>query len=791
MALLKYQFMPRNYSFLATMVALSVGSVVARAADEFTTTANGWTIVSDPAEGRLTITRDGLGTLMRNVHIGLRGAPPFTAWTAGTDEGNRLNIRTREPRTGWRFELAPDALIISSTSPDGILTAEVPASPDRIVARTMDPQGVPVDWTGTEEVAGNYGGDMTHNRSYLPQKNPDVMYFALGQISASTLHSLFDRTTDTAIEFTSDTILARSDSDPAVLRLTMPVPGNSIVRIVPDYFTKTLGVPYYEPFDDHVFSRAPMVWSSWPNYYEDVREEDIVKNTDWLAANLKPYGFQFVQLDDGYDRDADGQHYWIENWDRTKFPHGPEWLTTYIKSKGLRAGIWLVPNAYAGALRQHPEWYLRYKKDGSYIRDYLTPSLDPTNPQVLELVRKIMTTLDDWGFDYYKFDGENALPQYVPGVDHSKLYDPKIDPLANYRTRVKLIRDTIGPDRFIEGCPAGTPLNAIGYFNSYFTGQDVYSNWQGMYPLFSSISGNAFLNHLVVYVMPGEGIELGTPMTTEEAKRKRPRVVKEIYENREDPVTGLGLNDAEARTVVTYVALTGVVYPLSSVMPELPPDRVQLLKQTMPTLPILPVDLYSRGTNMRWHLFQHTQADYYIDNYPEILDLKVNGITGTYDVVGLTNWQSTPGTKILKFADKLGLEPGREYIAFDFWNQKLLGTFKDSLQLDIATHDTRVLLIRPLLDHPQLIGNSRHISGTYSINDLSWDPATKQLKGTSETVAGEPYTLYVHVPAGYKQKSVHASAGAATAREGSQPGLLMVKLEGQSQPVKWQIDFAN
>jgi hypothetical protein len=218
---------------------------------------------------------------------------------------------------------------------------------------------------------------------------------------------------------------------------------------------------------------------------------------------------------------------------------------------------------------------------------------------------------------------------------------------------------------------------------------------------------------------------------------------------------------------------------------------VQLLKQTMPTLPILPVDLFSRGTNMRWDLFKHTQADYYIDNYPEILDLKVNGVTGTYDVVGLTNWQSAPHTKTLKFGDKLGLEPGRKYIAFDFWNQNLLGTFKDSLQLEVASHDTRVLLIRPLLDHPQLIGNSRHISGAYSISGLSWDPAAKQLRGTSETMAGEPYTLFVHVPEGYKQRGVRASAGAATVKDSPAQGTLTVNLQGQNEPVKWQIDFAN
>ena len=105
-----------------------------------------------------------------------------------------------------------------------------------------------------------------------------------------------------------------------------------------------------------------MVWDSWSSYYEDVREEDIVRNADWIAANLKPYGYQYVQLDDGYDRGKRREHYWIEKWGQEKFPHGPKWLTDYIKSKGLRAGIWLVPNAYAGAVEQHPDWYLRYKE---------------------------------------------------------------------------------------------------------------------------------------------------------------------------------------------------------------------------------------------------------------------------------------------------------------------------------------------------------------------------------------------------------------------------------------------
>ena len=128
----------------------------------------------------------------------------------------------------------------------------------------------------------------------------------------------------------------------------MPVPGNAVIRVTRDYYTQTLHVPYYVPFDDRYFPTAPIVWSSWINYYEGVREEDIVRNTDWLAANLKPYGFGYVELDDGYDRMPDGQHSWIETGTRQAFPHGPEWLASYIKSKGLRAG----PLAGAQLLRR-------------------------------------------------------------------------------------------------------------------------------------------------------------------------------------------------------------------------------------------------------------------------------------------------------------------------------------------------------------------------------------------------------------------------------------------------------
>ena len=724
---------------------------------------------------------------MKETHLGLQSENElyqFRSFYVEKKDSNQLFVRTSKPQTEWIFMLCSNTLEITSSSLKGVLTAKAPASSDRIIARLLDPQGEPVDWKGTTE-----WGQNPPAKSFIPRKNADCMYFALGQVSGLNFHSLFDRKTNIAIAFTENTLMQRNSQDQDILDIKIPVEGKASLNLIPEYYTKRLGLPFYAPFDDTYFKKAPMVWSSWTSYYRGVTEEDIVRNTDWLSTNLKPYGFEYVQLDDGYDFDNRREHYWIDKWDLKKFPHGPKWLANYIKSKGLRPGLWIVPNAYAGAMEQHPEWYLR-GNEGKPIEDYRTPALDPSNPEVLNFLKSMFDTLNNWGFEYYKFDGENALTKYVREVDKKLIYDKSADPITVYRNRTKLIRETIGPKVFVEACPGGTPLDGIGFFNSYFTWLDVHNNWQGMYNLFVSINGNAFLNHIAVYVMPGEGLELGLPMGIEEAKKLRPTEFSEEWTSR-NLGTGIGVTDAQARTLVSYIALTGVSYPLGSVMTELPVERIKLLKMTMPTVPIVPIDLFSRGTDKKWP----SMPEYYTHYFPELLDLKVNTISGSYDVVGLTNWGCDTTKKNINFVDKLGLKTDDSYVAFDFWNQKLFGIIRNQIEVEILPHDTRVLLIHPLLNRPQLVGTSRHITGAYySIEALSWNDSDMSLHGSSETMPGDTYTLFFHVPAGINVSEIHASTRSnpkLLVQHQLRDNTLIVSIQGQQETVEWKIDFAG
>jgi Alpha galactosidase C-terminal beta sandwich domain len=265
-------------------------------------------------------------------------------------------------------------------------------------------------------------------------------------------------------------------------------------------------------------------------------------------------------------------------------------------------------------------------------------------------------------------------------------------------------------------------------------------------------------------------------------------------EDRESPVIGYGTTPAEARTIVSFVALSGVAYSLASIMPELPEERIELLHKTLPTVPIFPIDLFSRGTDMIWDRFKHVTPDDYIHNYPEVLDLKVQAPAGRYDVVAMTNWRSWGDTRQLSFFDKLGLDPDRSYLAFDFWNQKIYGVFQKGMTVEVPPHDTRIFALHPVENHPQLVGISRHISGAYSVLQLRWNSERNSLSGSSQGINGESYTLWIYIPNGMTVSQVTASRGqgrTVPVKHLQEGNSLAVTFIGEAEPIEWKAVFTR
>jgi len=164
---------------IAVSAFFIVGTSNAHAAEPLAIHSQGWTITADQERSVLSISQQELGIVLQDVRINLgdqNAIQPLINWSI--EQTNlRLTIHTVHPLTTWNFDITHNMLKISSTATNAVLTAEAPAPSNRIPARVLDPQGFPVDWIGTDEAPLEYGGTETRNQSFLPLKNPEVMYF--------------------------------------------------------------------------------------------------------------------------------------------------------------------------------------------------------------------------------------------------------------------------------------------------------------------------------------------------------------------------------------------------------------------------------------------------------------------------------------------------------------------------------------------------------------------------------------------------------------------------------------
>jgi len=124
--------------------------------------------------------------------------------------------------------------------------------------------------------------------------NADVVQLSIGRAPSLRCNAVYSPSRDEAITFEGPRIeLTWQDG-----QFRVDAQGPLTVRVDRDYMKTKRGLKYFRPLDKSVFSRAPAGWCSWYIFSQNVREDQVVWNTDWLAANLKEFGCQVVRLPD-------------------------------------------------------------------------------------------------------------------------------------------------------------------------------------------------------------------------------------------------------------------------------------------------------------------------------------------------------------------------------------------------------------------------------------------------------------------------------------------------------------
>jgi hypothetical protein len=481
-------------------------------------------------------------------------------------------------------------------------------------------------------------------------------------------------------------------------------------------------------FERHPEIDVPVGWNSWSGsgssggYGTDINEEIIVENMDFADRELRRWGMNYFQIDDGYDpHDGD----WFI--DETKFPphgdmNGIEWLLNRAKDKGFLTGLWIsgfLAEKNSQIYNEQPELFADPLLGGLLDDDYF--SLDLTDPVVQDHLAEVIQKYKDWGIQWLKLDFAYRGPL------STGWYEPNTTRGEFYREGVKIIRETLGDDIFllnvaIKGWNYGLidSLRLTLDTMPTFEGENPTSpiDNQGLKPMYRDAARWWWL-HNRVWVNHPDLIFF------------RP--------HKDERIEPLTMN--ESLTFCSAVALQGGLVKIGDRIVDLEPDWVDGYRRIMPVYGITgrPLDVMQR-------------------EYPEIWSLPVADFARPYHVIGLLNWGSNVDFTTLPYGQmpdedrviaidftETRLDPTATYHAWEYWTETYLGKVSGSLSAEVPARTPRVIALRDDAGRPQFLGTNRHVlAGVKIISDIQWDDAQSVLTGTQEASVGTVHAPFTH-----------------------------------------------
>lgn len=438
-------------------------------------------------------------------------------------------------------------------------------------------------------------------------------------------------------------------------------------------------------------------WCSWFYTHRLVSEEEVLKNAEFVARHLKPYGMTVVQIDDGYYR-AFGD--WEGN---ERFKHGMKWLAGQIRQLGLVPGLWVAPYVIekkAEVASKHPEFLVRGLDNEIHpIRDKDTFALDVTHPGGRKWIYDLFDTVaNKWGYDFIKIDFVEwsllAAPRY---------HDPSVSRAQAYRMGFQTMREAVGPHRHILDC--GPAQNTVGLLDSERAELDLPDlTW-------------------AQYTNPQN--------STAAAASRRYYFHGKTWITDVDHVGLAWLTPGQAQAAATLVAMSGGTIISGDRLIDLDPQRVETLTRILPAY----------GESAR-------PLDLFRNSLARLFALPVHRDFGDWLVLAVFNYdERSPLVENIDLVDA-GLDASKTFVAFEFWTQQLLGEFRGSIPLHLNPGSVQLIALREVRSVPQIVGTSRHFTqGGLELKDQNW--AEPELHGILRGEAGTSNQVFIHIPRGW------------------------------------------
>jgi hypothetical protein len=616
-------------------------------------------------------------------------------------------------------------------------------------------------WVSRKE-ALRFSGDVLGSSESFPCESerredaPLLVRHSYGLSHSLLNRAVYDRKSDWLLsaDFPTSIVVSPStaSSESALFRVTLT--GRDIIlRFRPGYYRKFKRLDDFRPWTYKVWDKSIAGWVSWFAYFRDISEQNIKATADVLSEVLLPFGLQYLQIDDGYQQTPVGvPDTWIIP--NTKFPSGLRDLSAYIRKKGLRPGIWTSVSFYQKEfVEQNMTLFVRDAKGGPAFGDWIGYVMDGSNPRSVDtLIRPVYRALRSMGWQYFKVDALRHL-RYEGYNSFSDYFARKgVDREVAFRNVVASIRREIGPDNVLLGCWGIRP-ELVGLIDACRIGDDGFG-YGGL------AQYNSFNN--VVW--------------------------------RNDP-DHIQLTPQEAYRSCMVTSLTGSLFMLTD-KPEV--YRTPLVEPPKRCLPILftrPGQVYDvepsrsgRLASVRTEVSgagpRPVDADQ--EPYCNLYLLEVDMPYENWVILGRLG-----GDRDSISFSALGLRPEGEYLAFEFWTKKFLGSFTKALILDKVDtlYHCQAYCLREKREVPQILATSRHVScGAVDLRMMRW--IDNVLTGESELVPNDPYTLYLTEPVGYELQEFSCDRGIVTQNRKDGEVRSIQILWSKGGVVRWRAAYA-
>ncbi|MHC4096171.1 MAG: alpha-galactosidase, partial [Planctomycetota bacterium] len=437
----------------------------------------------------------------------------------------------------------------------------------------------------------------------------------------------------------------------------------------PRFYQKHKNLPYFEPWTYKVWEGSLAGYCTWWAYRGGFTQETLDAMLElFVEKHLPDFGYDYMQFDDTYQQgNGSCPENWL-NWDKRKFPGGWKYSVKAIRDAGMKPGIWVHrihrpsdPHV-ADIAREHPGWFV-HKSDGSLFTHRGFYVLNTTNGEAVEnMVRKLYRGLKDQDWDYVKIDGTGDLLRAYQNKECDEFFENNpTTPEQSLRKWDIVAREELGPDVYVLAChTVANARHVIGLVNGARLSND------GFQP--RTLAQYNFMEGVVWRNDPDHCDVLGEWLMDTDAMM---------------PVFGTEA-PVPARTIIrpAICAMAGGVLMLSDKLEVYQDDRnIEGAKRSAPILFTVPGQLYScERRPVPWWL---QEIDRPFDRWFVLARIQWGRKEKDKHVY---HFKGEPQQEV-KFAD-LGLSQNRQYLVFEFWNQKFLGKFKGSFTAPAMDENT-------------------------------------------------------------------------------------------------------